>query len=774
MSVSEWLDNFGAPIVDSGSMSLSAAAVVKYVERYATSVCKLVELRCNSDYELVVLDFRTGRPQHPCYSIRWTERVAIVFNKRDAMPIVYVLRDDFPDTEHQNITNESSPRAICIDNRSWEDARLTWTASELIDRILSWFYRVARGELHDIGQPLDPLINWSRFNFVISRKILNSADEFDLIGVFDSSHPCTLRVIPLKKIQNGNYSLENSFPITVIAYTTHPQKMQRLKFAPNNLGNLKNLLSSLEIDLLDDLKKRITDLLFGQNSADWRFRSQLVLIVEMPIVAPNDTKHRGTDLRAFLISRSIGDIAVVLGVAIPADSNEGSETGFVKAVIPEPVKHDEIQEIHIEPAEVHYEFDKQMATEIVGRSSVDEREVVLVGAGAIGSNVADCLNREGKFHWTVIDHDQILPHNLARHIARSGDIGVAKSAVVASKLSATFEVNNIIATPICANVLATGKILPSKVKTAFDKAEIIIDATASIAAERFISDYDATARRASIFFNPAGNAVVLLVEPINRSLTLRELEAQYLNLVAFDSTLVDHLAPPASTYTYTGACRAISNNIPQSRVMTLSGLVANGLANAIDQRDAVIKIWSLSEFGVVEVNEPTVAGIEKFEAGEWVIFIDQGLIQRIGNMRSECLPKETGGVLTGVVDIPSKCIHLIDAAPAPTDSKMSTHSFERGTVGVQEYLSQVSNRTDNQIRYIGEWHSHPTHFSDTPSRTDLCQIDWLGSVLEMDKLPTLMLIASDERVRIIFANQCAERIEKTFNSKAKRKPESWI
>ena len=84
------------------------------------------------------------------------ERVGILFVRQDAQPLVTILRDDFPDTEHQQLVPEGCPATICIDDRPWGEARLTWTPAELVERILSWFRRAGRGELHDSRQPLDP------------------------------------------------------------------------------------------------------------------------------------------------------------------------------------------------------------------------------------------------------------------------------------------------------------------------------------------------------------------------------------------------------------------------------------------------------------------------------------------------------------------------------------------------------------------------------------------------------------------------------------------
>ena len=87
------------------------------------------------------------------------------------MPFVVMHRDEFPDTEHQQLVPEGHPAVICIDDRPWAEALLTWTPTELIERILTWFRRAARGELHDARQPLDPVLLGSPLSLIIPRSI---------------------------------------------------------------------------------------------------------------------------------------------------------------------------------------------------------------------------------------------------------------------------------------------------------------------------------------------------------------------------------------------------------------------------------------------------------------------------------------------------------------------------------------------------------------------------------------------------------------------------
>ena len=762
MDIDAWLTGRGDSVPATDLTYPAAVSLVSFVERYAGHLATIVEGRRGSEYELVVLDFQTGRPQKSVHPIKRVERVGVCFIQDEALPLVFMLRAYFPDTEHQQLTPEGMPRAICIDDRPWAEARLTWTTAELVERILSWFRRAGHGELHDARQPLDPLLFGSPLSFIISRDVLHHAGECDLVALHDADQGQILRVRPA---QPGERPDKHTEPFCLISYSIPAENMQRLQFAPESLGSLADMLADRGINLFEDLRTRFSEWLLQAEDMPWRILSRFAVVVEMPVIAPDGSPQDGTDLRAFVTDQSVGAIAVALGIAFKAErSDEGSRVGYTKAVVPGPQDEETLRAITAQSAEIHYEFDRRLATQLSGRRDVDTCKAVMVGAGAIGSHVAECLGREGRFSWTVVDDDRLLPHNIARHTGRDCDVTKSKAALVAAQLENTIHENGQVAHGLAANVMASGD-CREEIDGALESADVIIDATASVLAARYLSDHMTAARRASVFFNPSGAAAVLLAEPADRSVTLRDLEAQYLGLVARDDRLEGHLAAGDGAYAYTGACRAITNLIPESRVMAMSGLVSGGLGRAVDQDEGAIRIWSISETGAVTFVESAPEPIKRFEAGDWTIAIDHGLIERIQVMRGDQLPAETGGVLSGVVDIPAKCIHLVNAAPAPADSKGSATGFMRGTSGVQDYLDHISERTRGQVRYIGEWHSHPPGSGSAPSSTDLVQLDWLATVFDMDTLPALMLIAGEHDISIILANTDAEQVDEPLSSR---------
>lgn len=752
MNVEAWLSGFEV-IAASDLESPAAKALVKFAERHASELMTVVETRCGEVGELVVLDFRTGRPQKTFYPIKRTERLAIRFAPQDGMPLVYMLRDDFPDTFHQQLTAEAAPRAICIDDRIWAEARLTWTPAELCHRILSWFERAIRGELHDARQPLDPIMLGSHLSFIISRRILGEVGNADLVAVRKTD-----QILRVRDLMVETEPIDSLEPICLAAYRVAAEKMQRLTFAPANLRSLADMLARRGIDLLADLREKFSDWLGKYPPPAWRINSRFVVVVEMPIIAPDGAVQNGTDLRAFITDQSVGDIAVALGIAERATLSEGSQVGFVKRLFPFAIDMDAVRAILAQSAEIHYEFDRELATQLSGREMSDARKVVLVGGGAIGSHLAECLSREGRFKWTVIDDDRLLPHNLARHIGRYGNVTHEKAALVAAAVSATLDSTEPVGRSISANVLVNDH-HREEIDRVLNEADLIIDATASILAGRFLSDHPSQARRVSAFFNPMGNAGILLAEPADRSLSLRDLEAQFFGLVGNEAALASLLADAGGNYAYTGACRAITNRMPESNVMALSGLIAGALGRAVDQEDAVVKVWSLTGDGDIVSQSYPADSVVRFAADNWSVVVDVGLIERVRAMRNARLPNETGGVITGVVDIVAKSIHIVDVAPAPPDSAGNPEGFTRGTEGVRGHLDDVFERTRGQVRYIGEWHSHPPSVAARPSAIDLVQIDWLSTVFEIDTLPALMLIAGEGELGIILANRCAEAVE---------------
>jgi hypothetical protein len=176
----------------------------------------------------------------------------------------------------------------------------------------------------------------------------------------------------------------------------------------------------------------------------------------------------------------------------------------------------------------------------------------------------------------------------------------------------------------------------------------------------------------------------------------------------------------------------------------LSALAAAGVIETLKSEDAIIQTWNLAEHGQVSPVRRVGRSVHRLTLGSWTVAYDDGLVETLGRMREGRLPNETGGVLLGIVDVTRHAIHIAHALPQPEDSLGSADGFERGVVGLLPSVSQAVERSMHQLRYIGEWHSHPRRSLAWPSGIDLAQLAWLGTELDNEGLPALMAIAADD------------------------------
>lgn len=696
----------------------------------------LVALRqCDkTGYAAVQFDVDVERPQDLAHPIKATEPVAALFPFDGGMPGVMALREDFPDTPHQNWTPPDSPVSMCIDDRPWAEAKLTSTAADLVRRVQLWLAKAARGELHDPAQTPEPMFFPSPLALVLPAQALAaSVEPVELVGFVRSDNPRLVLTRPASEIAKGK-PIQPAF--TVVAFQLPPQCMTRLQHAPVTLAALAAQMQCCGIDLIGDLKARLKTWAGLERENVRRLASRLAIVIAFPVT----TGHRtATDLRAFITDDIAGDVGVALGVLYRNESRVGAKEAYVAAIGAETPSG---KALPINPAQVHFVFDRTLAAAVAGRGAPDRRRAVLVGAGALGSQIGIDLAREGAFSWSVVDQDFLLPHNLARHALFSGDVGAPKAAALARQMSSLL--NEPVAA-LCCDVIAPDGGAKEQLATCFAEADVIIDASASVAVSRHISDLaDTKARRVCAFFNPAGTAAVLLVESADRAVTLRDLEAQYHRLVLTEPLLVNHLQTEREGVRYSGSCRALTNRIPATKAALLSALAARGIADGLAGDGASIRVWNVSDDGEVRLVKRDGASVHHLDLGAWRITYDSGLLAGLSRLRESRLPDETGGVLLGIADMSRKSIHVAHAMQPPEDSRGTPTGFERGIVGLLAEVNRAAEASMHQLRYVGEWHSHPRRSSPLPSGVDIRQLAWLGSELENERLPALIAIAADD------------------------------
>ena len=743
---SDWLETWGDAIEPDQLSGSFAVRFRNFLKNEASGLASITGARRQERSELLTLEVETNRPQRPAYPILHREPVAVLLSDGKFAPVVLALRPDFPDTPHQNWVPEGIPFSLCIDDRPWQEARPLYTPAELLHRIMKWFERAGRGGLHDMRQPLDPFFMRQGIHVVMPRNVfeLDPQARTELIGTAHDLHNPT--IITLRPPQPHEQHGPRHGAFLFVAFRIVPQAMGRMRHAPRDLAALIRELSGRGIELANELIARIAAWSVEGGDSEARFGSRLGILLQMPIIGPDGATTGATDSVAFLTATTVGDIGIALGRLGRSPENMKGGPRYTRLLAPAELNQDALAAMPLFMGVAHVEFDQQRAAELSGKPELPPRRIVQIGAGTIGSLAAESLVREGfGLHWTFIDPDYLLPHNLARHDLGVIDVGLPKALTLANRIRG-------LRTDVLADAIAADVLNPAEhrndVAAAVASADLIIDAAASVPVARFLSDQPGDGRRASVFFNPAGTSAVLLMESRDRSVNLRMLEAAYYGDILRVPELQDHLSQSAETIPYAGACRAVTNRIPAGRAQVLTGLVTTGLSQAMSKGEGSLHVWSVSGNGATTVHSADVAAVRTVTCLGWTITLPERLEEHILEMRRSQLPAETGGVLFGIVDLVKSRIDIVEAWAAPPGSYGSETEFIRGTKGLREGVEKAIARTLDQVRYVGEWHSHPRRAQTTPSGKDLLQLGWLASTLSMDSCPGLMLIAGDKGVSI--------------------------
>ena len=202
----------------------------------------------------VSLEIEVERPQDLVYPIRAIEPIAVIFPLDGRQPVVLSLRRDFPDTPHQNWVPIGMPSALCIDDRPWEEAKLTTTGFEILRRIQIWLSKAAHGKLHDTSQPPEPFFFNTMSKIVLPPNAFDvSTDTIELTGYIRKDNP-DLILTSMKELPD----YPNTF--SVIKLQANPGDISHIRHVPCTLEALALELDKCGISLFEVLERLLKKL----------------------------------------------------------------------------------------------------------------------------------------------------------------------------------------------------------------------------------------------------------------------------------------------------------------------------------------------------------------------------------------------------------------------------------------------------------------------------------------------------------------------------------
>ena len=123
-------------------------------------------------------------------------------------------------------------------------------------------------------------------------------------------------------------------------------------------------------------------------------------------------------------------------------------------------------------------------------------------------------------------------------------------------------------------------------------AAVVFDCSADVAVARSLAlDVPGAARRLSLFLSPNSEQLVLLLEDIQRELTLDVLEMQFYRLLLDEQQLQTHYMSTGPKIRYGRSCRDLSAILSADNISMFAGIGSKGAEKFLQAPDAVIAIW---------------------------------------------------------------------------------------------------------------------------------------------------------------------------------------
>ncbi|WP_202593642.1 ThiF family adenylyltransferase [Halococcus sediminicola] len=475
----------------------------------------------------------------------------------------------------------------------------------------------------------------------------------------------------------------------------------------------------------------------GENSTD-RLTAAWVLLEEIPISFPWETPEcwgeldsllSGTAVEAHELRASIQPVLedeshkiVLLGFPIPQVVDGESEIIHWKPIeIPSFEDPQDLPGSHRrnsrgrELAERFRDSDERIQwlesdnwshDQLTRRGHMNEWffdcQIVLIGAGALGSAVAENLVRAGCRYLTVIDPDDVEIGNLARHTLSLADIGQGKATALSDRLESIAPYAQVTGID---EAFAPNTPMPAYLS----EADVIVDCTASDAVRHALASLSwedpvvfhsaAMGRRANRLYCFSAYERTFPYEEYDDAFDLWRLREH----VEWDET--------ADAVPERIGCWHPASVIRTDRVMMWAGQVTRVLDNAPTvtlQNPEFLVLETGSEECSWEVSQPdppfeNVITWNSSDQEETV----QLPLKCVESMKVRCEkdhPNETGGIAAGSTREGRPAL-VVNAKDPPRDSIHSPTRFLRGTEEVEEWLRDA--RESIGLKYFGEWHYHP-------------------------------------------------------------------
>lgn len=636
-------------------------------------------------------------PDEPVYEIRDSEEIAIICHKEDvSLPEVYALRRDFPtELAHSNARPYAHPVSLCVSDVTFSDIRPQFNAYDFITSIRRWFSLNSENKLHEEDRPLEVF-------FAIQEVccLMNVPEDKNPYVRYTKKSKLTST---LEFVEKGNATHYTCWLPTEKIYASNFARI------PRTLGDLQQIKSSIHESLTDTL------LLLLQKTVAGKSTFPLLLLVYVTQQNQAGTK---SNKNLFVIKTGCSPSEVMAKKS--KLSAESFDAWFYQQSV-----------------EVATVLDMNSRQENALRNGVKNTisKIVIIGSGTLGSALTDHIVREGLTKDLIItDFDFLLPHNLGRHILPANKVMTSKVKSIKDLYKGIIDQK---ITALEGNYLALSQHDREQLN---DGTQLIIDVSTSVAVERHLAHEQGPFRRCTSFLNPKGDDIVFLIEDAARTHSLDLLEMDYYRNLIEDRRFEHHLEQTEKARTNTFSCREESVILNYENVRVLAAILSQQIRKHILDDKEFLNVWHFNtEEGTVETQTMSVSTWSHYLCSNVTVFVSSSVEAKMKRMYDASHDLETGGCLFGSYDRDFCVVYVYYMIEAPEDSIHTPVSFVRGFGGIRKEYERITALTYHQVRYLGEWHSHP-NMPNRPSTTDDKQYEEMSAEQQSQDLPFIQII----------------------------------
>jgi proteasome lid subunit RPN8/RPN11 len=646
--------------------------------------------------------------------IRSHEPIAFKYEASDlgiSCPAVYSERADFPRAlSHLNPVSEGSPAHLCISRNNTQEIYDRDGITAIIERISQWLTDAAYGRLDKDGwEPR--IVGYTAIDTQLSiaaiqelaapvPKPVVKLRNFVVVRHRDNfEDPRANRMYA--KIVDRNDADHESFKGSMKSYcelVIAGQQNRSNNYFNKIVQSADELLEFCDTQGIKDevsqlLTTHRTDLMKRDSDIDLRF--MLVAI------------HRDIPLRSSILGQSDND-----------DARKVEVIGFLLSY---GKKNNKVTLDHIWQLNLFANPSPTLSAELSGMS-LPSKSVAFVGAGAVGSLMALNHVKAGLKRATVIDHDHLMPHNIARHVLPPFNIGINKAIALKHFLQAYPDVQ----VQAKESSLEIGHVdtLSS------NDYSYLVDSTSNPSVRKTLSFTNSRIPVVNVSIADAGRMGLFVSEDKDRKCRINDL-FYYLYSMSYEVSEIRHWLRnnvDQEEIALGMGCSTATSRLPQAAIEGLTSSFFSSTRETNNNSLARIRAVILNDEGLPaktiseDVPPPSQHKIldENGNDTQWSCRVFDSVTELLVSSMTEQAPLECGGFLYGKLDPGNKTITIVRAINVTPISASRTNCTLPPASNSDEHREYI-RMTVGSLQLLGTWHSHPTSLS-TPSATDKATI----------------------------------------------------